>query len=126
MKLPWCLSGKESETRVRSLIQEDPTSCGAAGPQLLSLHSKAQELQLLSPRDANTEACAPWSLCSTTREATTTRSLHTATRDSPRSNEDPAQPKINKYICIYKKKKKESSSLAVTAITDYDIFCLLM
>ena len=55
VKLPRCLSGKESET----LIQEDPTSCGAPEPQLLSLLSKAQELQLLSPCDATAEACVP-------------------------------------------------------------------
>ena len=28
-------------------------------PQLLSLHSRAREPQLLSPRTATTEACAP-------------------------------------------------------------------
>ena len=35
------------------------------------------------------------------------RSPHTATRESPRSSEDPAQPKINKF---FKKKKKKGES----------------
>ena len=37
----------------------------------------------LSPRAATTEACIPWSPCSTTREATSTRSLGTVTKDEP-------------------------------------------
>ena len=48
-----------------------------------------------------------WSLCPTTRDATTMRSPHTTTREYPClqqlvktlcSNQDPAQPKINKII----------------------------
>ena len=44
------------ETRVRSLVQEDPTSFGAKAqaPQLLSLCPRAEGLQLLSPQDAPT------------------------------------------------------------------------
>ena len=45
-------------------------------PQLLSLCSREREPQLLSPRAAITEAHAPKSPCSTTREAITTRSRH--------------------------------------------------
>ena len=36
---------------------------------------------LLSPHAANTEAHAPWNLCSDTRKATTVRSPHVATRE---------------------------------------------
>ena len=50
-------------TQVRALVLEDPTCHGAAKPvrvpQLLSLHSRAQEPQLLSPRATTTEAHAP-------------------------------------------------------------------
>ena len=41
-----------SGTRVRALVQEDPTCHGATkarGPQLLSLRSRAREPQLLKP-----------------------------------------------------------------------------
>ena len=57
-------------TWVRSLVQEDPTCCGATKPmrhnywahvpQLLKpVHPRACALQLLSPRAATTEAHAP-------------------------------------------------------------------
>ena len=46
-------------TRVRALVQEDPTCCGAHEPQLLSLCSRAREPQLLSPRATTTEAHVP-------------------------------------------------------------------
>ena len=68
----------------------------AHAPQLLSLHSRAWEPQLLKP--ACPRAHAP------TREATAMRSTCTATKSSPcspklekspHSNEDPTQPKIN-------------------------------
>ena len=36
-----------------------PQSNEARAPQLLSLHSRAREPQLLSPRATTTEACAP-------------------------------------------------------------------
>ena len=48
------------ETHVRSLVQEDPTCCGATKPQLSSLCSRAQEkhqahvLQLLKPTHPRT------------------------------------------------------------------------
>ena len=47
------------EAQVQSLGQEDATSCRAAKPlhpQLLSLCSRAQELQLLSPHATTIEA----------------------------------------------------------------------
>ena len=47
-------------TRARSLVQEDPTCCGATKPvRLLSLHSRAREPQLLSPHATTTEARTP-------------------------------------------------------------------
>jgi len=72
--------------------------------QLLSLCSRAQEPQLLSPCVTATEAIRPQSPCSETREAITERNLSAATRNSPyflqlekspSSNKDPAQQ--NKY-----------------------------
>ena len=60
-----------------------PRSNQACVPQLLSLCSRAQEPQLLSPRATVTEAQVPWGLCSATREATAMKSLHTATREKP-------------------------------------------
>ena len=93
-------------------------------PQLLSLCSRAWELQLLSPHATTTEGCAPWNLCSTQvrnphtttrraptccnwRKSTQVRNPHTATREEPlptRSSGKPAQqrkptqPKINQSI----------------------------
>ena len=83
-----------------------PWSNKARVPQLLSLHSRAREPHLLSPR-----AQSP---CSTTKEAITTRSLRTAVKSSPHSrqlkpthsNKDPMQPKINKLNKEIKKKKE--------------------
>ena len=46
-------------TRVQALIQEDPTCKYVHVPQLLSLRSRARELQLLSPRATTTEAHVP-------------------------------------------------------------------
>ena len=49
-------------TRVRALVQEDLTCCGATKPvyhNYWSLRSKAREPQLLSPRATTTEARAP-------------------------------------------------------------------
>ena len=75
-----------------------PQSNTAREPQLLSLHPRACESQLLKP--ARLEPMAPQ------QEATAMRSPRTtmksspplaATREKPtRSNEDPTQPKINK------------------------------
>ena len=49
---------------------------------------------LQSPGAATAEALSPWSLCSTTTEATSTRSLLTTTREEPplpTTREKPAQ-----------------------------------
>ena len=77
----------------QSLIWEAPTSLRATESQLLSLRSRARELQLLSPR-----AQEPGSAM---RAITLMKSPRTATKNNPRSpqlqkspntNEDPAQP----------------------------------
>ena len=54
----------------------------AHAPQLLSLCSRARELQLLSPHTTAPGARTPESLCST-RETTTLRSPCTTTREQP-------------------------------------------
>ena len=56
-----------------------PWNKKARTTQLLSLCSKAWEMQPLSPYAAATEVCMPKRLCPTT-EVTVMRSLHTATR----------------------------------------------
>ena len=64
------------ETWVWSLMWEDPTCCGAMKPvHLLSLRSRARELQLLSP--------CTLELCCVTREGTAGRSLSQAARVAP-------------------------------------------
>ena len=60
-----------------------PQSYKAHVQQLLTLCSRALELQLLSSCAATAEAHKPWSPCSLTRAATPRRSLHTATREQP-------------------------------------------
>ena len=77
-------------------------------PQLLSLCSRAWELQLLSPRAAITEGHTPLSPCSATREATAMRSpcttraqpLLTTTREKPMYQWRPGTD--NKWIIIKK------------------------
>ena len=93
-----------------------PQSNEAHAPQLLSLCSKAQELQLLKPCAQTTGAHVPWSPWSATRVAPCHRSLHTAARGSLPlcdeaqreerlgSNEGLAQPKANKSINLGFKK----------------------
>ena len=87
-------------TRVRALVQEEPTCRGACAPQLLSLCSRACKPQLLRPRATTTEACAPRARA-LQREVTAMRSPHTTAKSSPacrnwrkpaRSKEDPMQP----------------------------------
>ena len=87
--LPWWLSGKESTCRCRRhgfnpwsrkiphAVGQLILSATTAEPVLYG----ARELQLPSPRAATTEARVPYSLSSTTREATALRSPHTATRE---------------------------------------------
>ena len=87
------------ETQVKSLVRDDPTCCEAtkSEPQLLSLCSRDGA--------ATTEAHAPYSPCSMTRDATTVRHPCTAPRVGPAThnqnkvsftNKDPTQPEINK------------------------------
>ena len=57
-----------------------PRSNEARAPQLLSLRSRAREPQLLSLRATTTEARVPRARAPQQREATTMRSLHTATK----------------------------------------------
>ena len=60
-----------------------PQSNEARVPQLLSLHSRAGEPQLLSPRVTTTEARAPRACAPQQREAPAVRSPRTATKSSP-------------------------------------------
>ena len=85
----WRMKFKKEREGFRggSVVKNLAASAGGKGStpdlgrshMLLSLRSRAGEIQLLSPY-ATTEARAPYSLRST-REATTTRRLHTATRE---------------------------------------------
>ena len=70
-------------TRVRALVREDPTCCGAARPVRHNYWACAP--QLLKPARHNYWSLRAWSPCSTAREATAVRSLHTATKNSPHS-----------------------------------------
>ena len=116
-------------TRVRSLVQEDPTCCGetkpvhhnywAHTPQLLkSTCSRARMLQLLSLCAATTEACAPRAHAPQQREASAMRSPCAATKSSPCS------PQLEKARVqqwrpngaknkLKKKKKKKRIQLAM-------------
>ena len=67
------------ETGVRSLVWEDPPcrkNNETPAPELLSSRSRAQGAMI-------TEACAPLSLGSTTREAAAMRRPRTASREHP-------------------------------------------
>ena len=75
LELPWWLLPMQ-ETRVRSLIWEDPTCHGATKPVRHNRWACAPE-----PASHSYWACVPQSPCSATREATTMRSLSTATRE---------------------------------------------
>ena len=67
-------------TRVWSLVQEDPTCCGATKP----VHHNYWVCALEHASHNYWSLCAQ-SLCSTTREATAMRSPHTARKSSPHS-----------------------------------------
>ena len=109
--LPWWLSVEESannvETQVRSLVGEDPTCCETAKPRCHSYRACALEprscncwahmLQLPKhkhPRACNLQQEEPlqWEACVPQQESPPLD----ATRENPLSNEDPAQPKINR------------------------------
>ena len=87
---------------LKSLLQHH--SSKAHESQLLSLCSRTQEPQLLSPHAGTTEAQTPWSLCSPTKKplrweahALPQKSSPCSLQlgQSPCSRKDPAQPKIN-------------------------------
>ena len=80
----------------------------------MRLCSRAQEWQLLSPHAAATEAQAAQSPCSATREASAEKPKSSSQllqlEKSPCSNEDPAQPKIDKQnnvieVCLLREQK---------------------
>ena len=74
-------------TWVQSLVCQDFTCCRQLSPQAPTAE----------PKSCNYWSSCPWSLCPATREANTPRNPCAATREqSACSNEDPAQPKINK------------------------------
>ena len=96
-ELSWGLSGKESICQC-GRHGFDPWSRKILDPCTTTIEAVLQSL--------GTTTTEPWSLsnrglspCST-REATAVRSPCTATRESPQSKEDPAQPKINKQIFL--------------------------
>ena len=66
------------ETRVQALVREDPTCRRATKPVCQNYWARAPE-----PTCHNYWSPRALSPCSTTREATAMRSLHTATRSSP-------------------------------------------
>ena len=93
-----------------SVVENLPANAGDVGsvPYLEKSHMLLGNLacapQLLSPCTATSEGCAPWSPCPATREATT---LQFESRVAPTchnernpacSSEDPAQPKMNKFL----------------------------
>ena len=104
-RLPWWFSGTESACQCRR-HEFDPWSGKIPyATEQLSLCTTTTERVLWSPRTTTAETCVPRSLCSTTGKAVTVRSLCTAARMAPtttrgkkssHSNEDAAQPKINK------------------------------
>ena len=94
------------ETRIRSLVQEDPTGHGVMRPVGHNYGAWA-----LWPASHNHCACVTQGLSSTTREASAVRRLRTATREQPpaRCNQRKAcrqqrRPSTAKNKSIIKKK----------------------
>ena len=110
--LPWWLSGKRNrspvqETRVQSLVQEDPMGCKATEPVCHNYWTWAreptickswarmpQQLRLTCPKahvlqQDNREATARRSLCATMKSSPCSPQLE----KNPHSREDPGQPK---------------------------------
>ena len=78
----WRIHLTMHETHIQYLICEDPTCCRATEPLRHDYWTwSLEELQLLSPCAAATEACTPQSLCPTTREATARRRPRTTARE---------------------------------------------
>ena len=96
-------------TRVRALVQEDPTGHGATKPvhhNYWARAPRARAPQLLSPRATTTEAHVPRA-CALQQEKPPQWEAHAPQRIVParhnqrkpaNSNKDPMQPKINKFI----------------------------
>ena len=115
--LSWWLSGKESacqsmqETRVWSLIWEDPTCQGATKPMCHNYWACALEPGSRNywAHEATAEARAPqekppqWEACAPQLESSP---CYLQLEKSPSTSEDPAQPKINKII-----KKEEVATI---------------
>ena len=111
----WRICLPMQETRVRSLIWEDPTCLGASKP--MSHNYRAWAPQLQSPHVTTTEAGVPQSLCPTTREAATMTSLNTAIENSPCSlqpenspcslqlENSPCPPQLEKSPCSLQPEK---------------------
>ena len=69
-----------------SLVQEDPTCCGADKPVCHGYWAHTLELMSHIQREpvcCNSWSTCTWSLCSPTREATARRRLHKARKSSP-------------------------------------------
>ena len=97
-----------------SVVKDPPANAGNTGltSGLGRSHMPAEQLSpcaaTTEPEYTNTEVLAPWTTCSTTREATAMRSLYPAKKSSPRSlrlEKSPAatkaqqgQKQINKII----------------------------
>ena len=100
----WRICLPMQETQVQSLIQEDPTHCGATKPMQRSCWACALEP---GSRSCWAHALRCWSLCALgpvrcNRSCHNEKPVHcnqeqppcTATRESLHRNKDPAQPKI--------------------------------
>ena len=113
------------ETLFPSLIRNKSTCPRATKPRHHSYRACALEsaTQLLS-QPAEKLSPAPWSRCSTVRKAPATRSLGTATKNSPcslqwennlQSKEDAAESKINQQIKLKEENQTEKAMLQYSA-----------
>ena len=72
----------QCKTQVWTLVQKDPTCCGATKPvHNYWAYLTAWELQPLSPHAATAKSRTPEDLCSATGEAIALRSLNTAAKE---------------------------------------------
>ena len=94
---PWWPSGKASTSQCRK-YGFNPWSgkIPRAVEQLGSCATATEPVCALEPGTEAAEACVSPGMGPPKGEAITMRSLHTAARERLCSNEDPAQPKINK------------------------------
>ena len=87
-------------TRVRALVWEDPTCCGATKPMRHNYWACA-----LEPASHNYWAHVPQLLKPTCLEPVLRNKRSHRNEKPAHRNEDPTQPKINKYKTLKKKKK---------------------